>query len=178
MSTDAPILSKKIVIRAILIGITCFLLSLISKLLIFFYSNTDSTKVPNYQPDSDISTTTISAAIRPDIFDIFKDFLVIVVVSPVFETLLMAGLHRSMGSAVSEGYRTYAFIASIGILAWLLHGAGLAGLNRVMPFMLLGFCLDKDQTASGYLYAITNITVSHLVWNLLIFAGYAIVLFK
>ena len=87
------------------------------------------------------------------------------VVSPVVETLLFLFFYWALHPRCAFGLRTVAFIVWMGALGFLLHGASLQTVNRILPFALLAglFARWAERYSLGHAFGVT--ALAHGVWN-------------
>lgn len=92
-------------------------------------------------------------------------FLLSVVAAPILETLIFP----VTGWALLRGFNifwTLAFSCAVAALAWWLHGADPAALNRALGFFLLALWYRKIAREAGTPLAFVGTAGAHAIWNL------------
>lgn len=140
-------------IRSLPVGIIVFVAVLITTAVVD--TAMASNEIANDLVLSDMSLSRL-------VFDIF---ILSVFISPFLETFIFS----IAGWALLRGFGifwTLVFAFVVAGVAWWLHGADQAALNRALGFFLLALWYRKTAREAGTKLAFLGTAVAHATWNL------------
>lgn len=148
-------------LEGIFVGLVCALTAMTTRSIVYLFQTI------SFTPE------VVSEKVIP-IGSVVKDQepLSFIFIGPVIETLLFVLVAYIYKIPSSSRVKPRIYIATFGLLGWLLHGASYASLSRSIPFALLAALFVRWTNVDGRTSAFIVTATAHITWNATVLVVY------